>query len=212
MLSDRASEELKQRAMRECEIFERDVRIRHQKEQQKAEAAREKLERERLAIEDSRRQQLQSKKQETEAERKLGELYAKELARITSEQKDLERKKELAKRKQNMELRKMQQQQIREVEQRRAREKAEKLVEEKQVFVEEKKEDDIFKDFVAKEIETFKIQGKGKKRIALLEKSLNSWIVVCWEVGYVLCVCACLTDTLRSSRCGIGTLYMLFVG
>ena len=35
LLSDRASDELKKRAMRECEIFERDVRIRHQKEKEK---------------------------------------------------------------------------------------------------------------------------------------------------------------------------------
>ena len=97
MLSDRASEELKQRAMRECEIFERDVRLRHQKEQEKAEAARRKLEQERLAIDESRQQQLQCKLQEKEADRKLGELYVKELARISAQHQDLERQKELAK-------------------------------------------------------------------------------------------------------------------
>ena len=158
--------------MRECEIFERDVRLRHQKEQEKAEAARKKLEKERIAIDESRRQQLQCKQQDTEAERRLGELYVKELARITTQQQDLERQKELAKRKQNIELRKMQKQQIQEVEKRRAREKAEALKEEQQVFHKLKKEDCIFKDFVAKEIENFKVQGK---RTALLEsKTLYS--------------------------------------
>lgn len=171
MLTDKAAEELKQRSMRECEIFERDVRLRHQKEQEKAEAARKKLEKERIAIDESRRQQLQCKQQDTEAERRLGELYVKELARITTQQQDLERQKELAKRKQNIELRKMQKQQIQEVEKRRAREKAEALKEEQQVFHKLKKEDCIFKDFVAKEIENFKVQGK---RTALLEKTLNS--------------------------------------
>ncbi|KAL7537740.1 hypothetical protein ACHAXR_008025 [Thalassiosira sp. AJA248-18] len=171
LLSDKASVELKQRAMRECEIFERDVRLRQQKEKEKAEAARIKLEQERIAIDESRRQQLQCKVKETEAEKELGELYAKELARITTQQQDLERKKKLSKRKQHIELRDMQQQQIRENEERRAKEKAEALKEEKQVFHKLKKEDDIFKDFVMKEIENFQVQGK---RTALLEKTLNS--------------------------------------
>ncbi len=157
--------------MRECEIFERDVRLRHQKEQEKAEAARRKLEQERLAIDKSREQQLQCQLQEKEADRKLGELYVKELARISAQHQDLERQKELAKRKQNIELRQMQQQQIRENERRRAKQKAEELKEEKQVFHKLKKEDDIFKAFVTKEIENFKVQGK---RTALLEKTLNS--------------------------------------
>ena len=171
LLSDRACEELKNRAMRECEIFERDVRMRKQKEDEKAEAARRKLEQDRIAIDESRRQQLQCKRQDSEAEKKLGELYVKELARITTHQQDLERQKELAKRKQNIELRQMQQQQIRDNEQRRAREKAETLQEEQQVFHQLKKEDDVFQAFVAKEIEHFRAKGK---RTALLEKTLNS--------------------------------------
>lgn len=133
MLSNRASDELKQRAMRECEIFERDVRLQHQKAKEKAESARKKLEQERIAIDESRRQQLQCKMQDKEAEKKLGELYAKELARITTQKQDLERQKELEKRKQSIELRQQQQQQIRETERRRNKEEEEKLKEEKQV-------------------------------------------------------------------------------
>ena len=171
LLSDRASDELKKRAMRECEIFERDVRIRHQKEKEKAEAAQKKLEQERMAIDESRRRQLQCKQQDNEAERKLSELYVQELARINKQQQDLARQKELTKRKQNMELRKMQQQQICENEKRRAKEKEETLKEQHEVFHNLKKEDDIFKGFVMKEIENFKFRGK---RTALLEKTLNS--------------------------------------
>ena len=173
MLSDRASQELKQRAMRECEIFERDVRLRHQKEQEKAEAKRKKLEKERITIDESRRKQLLCKQKDNEAERKLGDLYVKELARITAQQQDLERQKEQSNREKQIELRKMQQQQIREAEQRRANEKQKALEQETQVIYKLKKDDDIFKDFVAKEIENFKVQGKIK-RIALLEKTLNS--------------------------------------
>ena len=70
-----------------------------------------------------------------------------------------------------MELRKMQQQQIYENEKRRAKEKEQTLKEQQEVFHNLKKEDDIFKDFVMKEIENFKVRGK---RTALLEKTLNS--------------------------------------
>lgn len=170
MLSDKAAEDLKQRAQRECELFDRDVRLRNQRAQEKAEATRIKREQEKVAIHESRQQQLQCKLRREEAERKLGDLYAKELARVTSQQKDLERDKELARRKKNIELRKMQQKQVCEVQQRRSKEKAEELKEERGVFQKLKKEDDIFQDFVAKEIEKFKAQGK---RTALLEKSLN---------------------------------------
>ena len=159
--------------MRECEIFERDVRLRHQKEQEKAEAKRKKLEKERITIDESRRKQLLCKQKDNEAERKLGDLYVKELARITAQQQDLERQKEQSNREKQIELRKMQQQQIREAEQRRANEKQKALEQETQVIYKLKKDDDIFKDFVAKEIENFKVQGKIK-RIALLEKTLNS--------------------------------------
>lgn len=133
LLSDRASEELKKRAMRECEIFERDVRLQQEREKGKADAAKRKVEQERVAIDESRRQQLQRQSQEKEADKKLGELYVKELARITAQQQDSEHKKKAAKRKQHSDLRKMQEQQIRENERRRAREKAEALKEEHQV-------------------------------------------------------------------------------
>ena len=140
-------------------------------EKEKAEAAQKKLEQERMTIDESRRRQLQCKQQDKEAERKLSELYVQELARINKQQQDLARQKELTKRKQNMELRKMQQQQICENEKRRAKEKEETLKEQHEVFHNLKKEDDIFKDFVMKEIESFKVRGK---RTALLEKTLNS--------------------------------------
>ena len=178
-------------------MFERDVRLQQEREKGKADAAKRKVEQERVAIDESRRQQLQRQSQEKEADKKLGELYVKELARITAQQQDSEHKKKAAKRKQHSDLRKMQEQQIRENERRRAREKAEALKEEHQVrfwyfsvdcshqytlltvhlyfyrvqvFHKLKKEDDIFKDFVTKEIESFKMQGK---RTALLEKTLN---------------------------------------
>lgn len=66
VLSDRASHELKQRAEREFEIFERDQQLKHQKEIKRAEEARKKQEMARIEIDKSRKEQLQLKKQQLE--------------------------------------------------------------------------------------------------------------------------------------------------
>ena len=134
LLSDRAAEELKKRSMRECEIFERDVKNKQERERQKEEAARKKLERERADIAKSRRHQLQAKAKDLEAERKLGELYAKELARITSEKQDLEKRRELDRRRANVQLREQQRQQIVANEAARRSRNASALSEEREVF------------------------------------------------------------------------------
>lgn len=134
LLSDRASEELKQRSMRECEIFERDVKNKQERERQKEEAARKKHERERADIDKSRRHQLQAKVKDREAERELGELYAKELARITSQKQDLEKRKEIDRRKANVQLREQQRQQIVANEAARRSRNASALAEEREVF------------------------------------------------------------------------------
>jgi hypothetical protein len=171
MLSDKASEELKKMAKKECEIFDRDVKLRSEKEKEMTETRKKKFEQDRIDVEESRQQQLRSKVQDAEAQKKLGDLYAKELTRKATAQQELEHQKQLAKRKQNIELRKMQQDQIRENERRLAIEKTDAFKEEQQVLHELKKEEDIFKDFVTKEIENFKVQGK---RTILLEKTLQS--------------------------------------
>ena len=133
MLSDRAAQELKQRILRECEKFERDVRLRNQQAREKADAARRKLERERAEIAASRERQLACQRRQKEAERQLDELYAQELSRATAQERETEREKELARRRQNVELHQMQQRQARENERRRAKEKADALREEQQV-------------------------------------------------------------------------------
>ncbi|KAL3804219.1 hypothetical protein ACHAW5_011139 [Stephanodiscus triporus] len=171
MLSDKASEELKKMAKKECEIFDRDVKLRSEKEKEMIATRNKKLEQDRIDVEESRQQQLRSKVQDAEAEKKLGDLYAEELARKATAQQESEHQKQLEKRKQNIGLRKIQLDQIRENERRVAIEKANALKEEQQVFHELKKEEDIFKDFVTKEIENFKVQGK---RTILLEKTLQS--------------------------------------
>jgi len=171
MLSDGAADELKRRIMRECEIFERDVRLRNQQAREKTSAAQRKLEQERAAIDASRERQLASQRRQKEAERQLGELYAQELSRASAQEREAEQEKELARRRRNVELHQMQQRQARENEKRRAKEKAEALKEEQQVFHKLQKKDDVFMDFVKKEIENFKARGK---KTALLEKTLES--------------------------------------
>jgi len=168
LLSDRASEELKQRSMRECEIFERDVKNKQERERQKEEAARKKHERERADIDKSRRHQLQAKVKDREAERELGELYAKELARITSQKQDLEKRKEIDRRKANVQLREQQRQQIVANEAARRSRNASALAEEREVFQQLAHEDDLFRQFVNAEIESYKAAGK---RTALLERA-----------------------------------------
>ncbi len=66
VLSDRASHELKQRAEREFEIFERDQQLKQRKEMEQAEEARKKQELARIEIDKSRKEQIKIKKQQIE--------------------------------------------------------------------------------------------------------------------------------------------------
>ena len=171
ILSDRASEDLRQRAMREFEIFERDQKMRYQKETEKAEAIHKKKELEKMAIEETRKEQIMHKKGQVEADRELSKLYVDQLNKVTLQRQELERQKELVKRQQNVEIRMAQQQQCQENQERKEEERLAVLQQEQKVIQAHKKEDDIFKEFVSREIENFKLQGL--KRTALLEKTLN---------------------------------------
>lgn len=79
VLSDRASNDLKQRAEREFEIFERDQQLKHQKDMKQAEEARRKQELARIEIDNSRKEQLQLKKQQLEGKVLLYRLSLNEL-------------------------------------------------------------------------------------------------------------------------------------
>ena len=68
VLSDRASHDLKERAEREFEIFERDQQLKHQRELKQAEVARKEQELARVEIDKSRKEQLHLKKQQLEGE------------------------------------------------------------------------------------------------------------------------------------------------
>jgi len=70
VLSDRASHELKQRAEREFEIFERDQQLKHQKYKEQAEAALKKQELAKIEIDESRQEQLKIKKHQIEGKNK----------------------------------------------------------------------------------------------------------------------------------------------
>ena len=134
ILSDRASDDLRQRAEREFAIFERDQRMRHQKEVEKAEAERQKQELDRLAIDQSRRQQIKLKNEQREADKQLSKLYIDQLNKISLEKQELERRKDLAKRQQNIQIRAAQYQQCQENAKRREEERKATLKQEQKVW------------------------------------------------------------------------------
>ncbi|KAL7463512.1 hypothetical protein ACHAXS_003874 [Conticribra weissflogii] len=160
LLSDEASKELKKKAMKEFEVFERDQKMRQQKEKEQNEADRLKREAHKLAVEECRRNQIQYKQQREEVEKKMGMLYIEGRNRENKLQFEFERQKEAAKRQRNAEVMKAQLQQCNDNELKRRLEKAEKIKEEQEVIDKLKSEDDLFNEFVAKEVEKFKIQGK----------------------------------------------------
>lgn len=135
ILSGKAAEELRQRAMREFEIFERDQKIRYQKEIEKATAVRQKQELDKIRIDECRMQQIRKKKDQAEADKELSKLYADQLKKVTLDRQELERKKELAKRQQNVEIRLAQQQQCQENNKRREEERLAALKQEKKVRI-----------------------------------------------------------------------------
>lgn len=93
-----------------------------------------------------------------------------ERERITRQELVEEQQKELTKRLQSIECRKIQEQQAQENAQRRAQNEAERLRQEQQVLQKVKEEDDIFAQFALQEIERFK--AKGKEGTHLLKKSI----------------------------------------
>ena len=95
-----------------------------------------------------------------------------ERERITRQELVAEQQKELTKRLQSIECRKIQEQQARENAKRRAENQAERLREETQMLQKVKQEDDIFAQFALQEIERFK--AKGKEGTHLLYKSINA--------------------------------------
>jgi hypothetical protein len=116
-------------------MLERDVRLRHEKEDEKVESTRKQIEREQHAIHESRQHQLICKLQNQQAEKTLAELRARDWATISKQQLELDCQKQLAKRAQNIELRNIHQQQIRENEERRAKDIADAFEEEQQVGI-----------------------------------------------------------------------------
>ena len=95
-----------------------------------------------------------------------------ERERITRQEIVVEQQKELTKRLQSIECRKIQEQQARENSKRRAENQAERLREEQQMLQKVKQEDDIFAQFALQEIGRFK--AKGKEGTRLLYKSINA--------------------------------------
>ena len=95
-----------------------------------------------------------------------------ELERITKEQLAAERQKELAKRRENIEYKRIQEQQALENAKRRAAEQAQRLREENEALHKVKQEDDIFAQFALAEIQRFKEMGDKARRTDLLKKAI----------------------------------------
>jgi hypothetical protein len=94
-----------------------------------------------------------------------------ELERITKEQLAAERQKELVKRQENIECKRIQEQQALENAKRRAAEKAQRLREENEALHKVKQEDDIAQ-FALAEIQRFKEMGDKARRTDLLKKAI----------------------------------------
>lgn len=107
-----------------------------------------------------------------QANRQLNKLYVDELERITKEQLAAERQKELAKRQENIECKRIQEQQALENAKRRAAEQAQRLREENEALHKVKQEDDIFAQFALAEIQRFKEMGDKARRTDLLKKAI----------------------------------------
>ncbi len=143
----------------------------NEKEKARTEATKKKHEEEMADVDRSRQKQLQRKVQDAEFEKKLGDLYVEELTRNATAEQELEHQKQLERRRQNFELRRIHQDQIRENDRKVAKNTADALMEEHHKYNALKKEKDIFKDFATKEIECLKSQGR---KTILLEKTLQS--------------------------------------
>ena len=133
VLSDSASQDLRQRAEREFAIFERDQRMRYLKDQEKARKELEKAAADKILIDQSRKQQIKLKKEQQEADRALSKLYADQLNKVTLEKQKLEQQKELVKRQQNIQIRAAQYQQCQDNITRREEEKRSVLEQEHRV-------------------------------------------------------------------------------
>lgn len=99
------------------------------------------------------------------ADRQLSKLYVDERERITRQQIVGAQQKELAKRQENIECRKIQELQAQENAKRRSAEEVERLRQEQEVLQKVKNDDDIFAQFALHEIERFQARGKAGDRL-----------------------------------------------
>ena len=170
MLTDTASKLLEERAAIELETFLKGQREHQEKEERRQEEeARAHAEMFR-SIEESRKEQILRIREEKQEEAAINAKLAAYSRKMAEQALEAERAKEVEKRRRNVEIRRIQETQIEEDRLKRARAKKERLASERREIAQLSEEDELFRQFAAKEIERFKNAGKDT---TLLERSSN---------------------------------------
>lgn len=168
MLSDTASKVLEERATRELEIFLKGQREHQAKEDERQEEEARAHANMLQSIEQSRKEQLLRIREEKQEEARINANLAAYSRKMAEQALEAERAGELERRRRNVEIRHIQEKQIEEDRVSRARANKERLASERNDIAQLAKEDELFRQFAAKEIERFKNAGKNT---ALLERS-----------------------------------------
>lgn len=169
MLSDTASRVLEERAARELETFLKGQRE-HQAKEEKRQEEEAQAHAERLrCIEDSRKEQILRIREEKQEEARINATLAAYSRKMAEQSLEAERAKEMERRRRNIEIRRIQERQVEEDRLKRDRANKERLAAERMEIAQLSEEDEMFRQFAAKEIERFKNAGKNA---ALLERSI----------------------------------------
>ena len=170
MLTDTASKLLEERAAKELETFLKGQQEHQEKEERRQEEeARAHAEMLR-SIEESRKEQILRIREEKQEEAAINAKLAAYSRKMAERALEAERAKEIEKRRRNVEIRRIQETQIEEDRLKQARAKKERLASERREIAQLSEEDELFRQFAAKEIERFKNAGKDT---TLLERSSN---------------------------------------
>lgn len=161
MLSDTASRVLEERAARELETFLKGQREHQEKEERRHEEEAQAQADMLRSVENSRKEQMLRIREEKQEEARINARLAAYSQKMTEQAHEAERAKEIEKRRRNIEIRRIQERQIGEDRLKRDRANKERLAAERMEIAQLSEEDEMFRQFAAKEIEQFKNAGKN---------------------------------------------------
>ena len=122
------------------------------------------------SVAESRKEQILRIREEKQEEARINASLAAYSRKMAEQALEAERAKEMEKRWRNIEVRRIQEKQIEEDRLKRARANKERLAAERREIAKLSEEDEMFRQFAAREIERFKNAGKNT---ALLERSIH---------------------------------------